>query len=237
MAELQLKQFKVEYTTFSKQGQRPDNQDRVFADQIGEDTALFMVADGMGGYASGGKAAELAIHTIKCNLENYKTTDQETIQHSVSKANFAINKSLPHSGTTIGGVILNAQQLHLFWVGDVQICILKSTGEMISSNSHNLLQQAKKAGNAVTSSEIERYSTIVTRSLGLKNETVTADQHLSVIEDGMKVLICSDGVANYLVGRILEEGCLNFPLCKTQDRFLAHGNEDNFSGVILSSKR
>ena len=55
--------MRIEYADVSLQGGRGENQDRV-AVAANEHAALLMVADGMGGYANGGRAAEVTRQTI-----------------------------------------------------------------------------------------------------------------------------------------------------------------------------
>ena len=55
---------KIEYAKLSLVGKRKDNQDRV-AIAIGDEAALLMVFDGMGGHAGGADAAETALAAVQ----------------------------------------------------------------------------------------------------------------------------------------------------------------------------
>ncbi len=64
--------MRIDYADVSLQGGRGENQDRV-AVSVSEHAALLLVVDGMGGYADGGRAAEVARQTI---IEAFRQTAQ-----------------------------------------------------------------------------------------------------------------------------------------------------------------
>ena len=107
MAELQLKRYRINYETDTSKGKRPVNEDRILVKRIHSETAIFAVADGMGGYPMGGKAAELAIETLGNQLSSSRQEiNRNFIAHCLNVANKSINNQLDESGTTIGGIIL-----------------------------------------------------------------------------------------------------------------------------------
>ena len=56
--------MKIEYAKLSLTGNRKDNQDRV-AIAVGNESALLMVFDGMGGHSDGAVAAETALAAVQ----------------------------------------------------------------------------------------------------------------------------------------------------------------------------
>ena len=60
--------MKIEYANLSLTGNRKDNQDRV-AIAVGNDAALMMVFDGMGGHSDGAIAAETALAAVQAVFE------------------------------------------------------------------------------------------------------------------------------------------------------------------------
>ena len=56
--------MKIEYAKVSAQGDRQDNQDRA-AVVVGEDAAMMLVFDGMGGHSDGARAAEVGMQVVQ----------------------------------------------------------------------------------------------------------------------------------------------------------------------------
>ncbi len=56
--------MRIDYAEVSLQGGRGENQDRV-AVAVSEHAALLIIADGMGGYADGARAAQITLQTVR----------------------------------------------------------------------------------------------------------------------------------------------------------------------------
>ena len=60
---------------------REQNEDNFFAKIYDENMALFIVADGLGGYSSGEVASKVAINTVRDNFEqNIETLKQSDVE-------------------------------------------------------------------------------------------------------------------------------------------------------------
>lgn len=212
MVELQLKRYRINYETDTSKGKRPVNEDRILVKKIHSETAIFTVADGMAGYPMGGKAAELAIETLGNQLSSSRQEiNRNFIAHCLNVANKSINNQLDESGTTIGGIILAKQSIHLFWLGDVRIKVIQPSGEIITSKDHNVLGSTSNGMEVISPDEIKRYSNRVTKCLGLHSQKVCPDYYQLPIINGVKILISSDGVhgiarENSVVKALLKQG-------------------------------
>ena len=75
----------MRYTARTDVGQkRENNEDNLYARIYDENTALFVVADGLGGYSSGEVASKVAVNNIRdnfeVNLDKLKKSDEIDIK-------------------------------------------------------------------------------------------------------------------------------------------------------------
>ena len=75
----------MRYTAKTDVGlKRENNEDNLYARIYDENTALFVVADGLGGYSSGEVASKVAVNSIRdnfeINLETLKKSDEHDIK-------------------------------------------------------------------------------------------------------------------------------------------------------------
>ena len=183
-------------------GKRRVNQDVVLTRNIGSDTYIYIVADGMGGYENGEVAAQMACESILTFLSNIDAINQDTIQKAVNKANLAIRQFQKQNnskmGTTLGAVILSKGKAKCFWVGDVKVFHYSSNKLLFESQSHNLLNEISQKELSNDLFKSSKYSNIVTRSIqGDVSKSIISYEELTVKDDD-ELIICSDGVHNII---------------------------------------
>ena len=199
MGEQHLKQYKIEYQQFSEIGKRKSNQDKISAFQIDDETSLFLVADGMGGYSYGDLAAELIIQTLneqfRYQLNNAK--DDELLSSAVSTANERIKKLVlekgAESGATLGGILIHGSNTIVFWVGDVKLMILRNNKIHFSSVSHTLENELRINDNFKEDYVNSSVRHVVTRSICGKDKVYNPEIKQMELYYGDKVLLASDG--------------------------------------------
>ncbi|MBC7913847.1 MAG: serine/threonine-protein phosphatase [Pyrinomonadaceae bacterium] len=197
MEELQLQQYKIQYHQFSTTGKRKSNQDKVSVVKINDQSALFLVADGMGGYSFGDIAAELVINEVnqKITYEIGVNSTEVVINDAISNANSLVNKLVlekeAESGATLGGILIKDLSYSIFWVGDVKILLLRNAELNFMSKSHTLENELRmnKSWEYVNSS----LRHIVTRSLSGKDKLYNPELKEIEIQEGDKLIIASDG--------------------------------------------
>ncbi|OAV64076.1 Serine/threonine phosphatase stp [Bacteroidales bacterium Barb6XT] len=187
--------------SFSGKGKREINEDYYANRQFDAQSSLHIVADGMGGYAHGEIAAEIAVKAIvDFFFENHQDQDiKKAIQKSLNIANEQIiiqRKSLHvKMGTTIAGLFIRRNIAYAFWLGDVHIYHFRNKEELFISKNHSLINEMRDKG-PVSSKDIERYGNIVTKSLSgstLEDDVPIKKLHLM---PGDVLCICSDGLYN-----------------------------------------
>ena len=163
---------------------------------------LFVVADGMGGHAAGEVASEIAVNTISECAPRH--ADAEQLGSAVEQANRdIINAAIAGEGrqgmgTTCTAAVLEENRLVIAQVGDSRAYLLHS-GQLIQiTRDHSLMANMIEAGQ-ITPEEarVHPNRSVITRALGNDPDTV-ADLYEINVEDGDRLLLCSDGLSSML---------------------------------------
>ena len=126
MEEAQLKQYKLDIISFTNKGLRQSNEDRYYHSQIDENSYLLLLADGMGGYADGNLAAEIAIEEISNYIKKGLEIDLvQRIEFAFLNAHKIIKEKLHNAGATVGGILFTDDSIFIFWAGDIKITLIK----------------------------------------------------------------------------------------------------------------
>lgn len=159
---------------------------------------LFVVADGMGGHAAGEVASEIAVTTIsECAPER---ADAEELGMAVEQANRdIINAALAGEGregmgTTCTAAMLEGNQLVIAQVGDSRAYLLHGGKLTQLTRDHSLMANMIEAGQ-ITPEEarVHPSRSVITRALG-SDPLTTPDLYEINVEDGDRLLLCSDGL-------------------------------------------
>lgn len=177
---------------------REGNEDSVFPESSGSASGpvVLMVADGMGGAVAGEVASGIAVKVASSE----DPSDPVSPEERVANANEAVGKavaadaSLAGMGTTLTLVKLNEDStLDLAHVGDSRGYLLRD-GEMRQlTTDHTLVNELIELGR-ITPEEAESHPHrhLITRVLGLG--PVGVETKNIVLEDGDRILLCSDGL-------------------------------------------
>lgn len=192
------------------QGQvRANNEDNFFLD---EKLGLLVVADGMGGHASGETASKLAVnvmhdyfHGNQQVIGDYNASYSEMtnkLNSAIHLANLAVFEAAQSSpqlkgmGTTIAAVCLNGNQLSIGHIGDSRVYLLRSGSIEQLTDDHSVVQEQVKR-EMITKEEAAKseMKNILTKALGISADT-KADLDELTMFDGDILLLCSDGLYN-----------------------------------------
>ena len=85
--------------------------------------------------------------------------------------------------------------------------------------------------------ETHPYKNIITRAIGM--ETVSADVFVTAFQSGNVLLLCTDGVSNFISKKELEEiirtsDTAKQMVFKMKSMTLERGASDNFTAVVVS---
>jgi serine/threonine protein phosphatase PrpC len=141
--------FAAVYSASSPREERP-NEDAAALIPIDEQSAVFVVADGLGGTRLGGEAAKLAILALKNALEEAHPSGSElqtAILSGIEKANDNILGLGSGAATTLAVAELQGNTMRPYHVGDSAILVFGQRGKIkLQTVSHSPVGFALEAG-------------------------------------------------------------------------------------------
>ncbi len=249
--------MRIRYAARTDVGLKRTHNEDYFA--LIEEDRLFMVADGMGGHASGDVASKMSTEVIgefyrhsrnpnatwPYRYDPTRSFAENRMIASIRLANERIhyasqrNRAQRGMGTTIVVFHLNGHDGYVGHVGDSR-CYRIRNGEIVSlTRDHSLLEDWKDARPDLTEEEIRDFphKNVITRALGMR-ETVEVDVCRFTIRDGDRYLLCSDGLSGMLtdaeIHEIIEEHeDPEDTVAELIDRSNAAGGDDNISAMLI----
>jgi serine/threonine protein phosphatase PrpC len=239
--------------------QHKPNEDSLFAaqgvrthDSQPQQFGLFVVADGMGGHASGQDASRMAIQTIVDmmlpklggGVELSDTDLQQLLVSGVQAANQAVHQKNVEDradmGTTMTAALVVGATAYIANVGDSRTYLYRE-GEGLRkvTNDHSVVASLVDAG-IIKPDDIYTHPkrNQIYRSLGEK-PVVEVDSFIEHLQPGDKMLLCSDGLwdmvrdpnIQQILGRSVPEPTqTGNALIKAA---LDGGGEDNVSVIVV----
>jgi protein phosphatase len=216
---------------------------------------LFVVADGMGGHAGGKKASALAIDSVESFiLQTFKWfaqcrgNEQDQVladfQCALGRANARIlaesadRPELHGMGTTLTLAYSLNNELFVAHVGDSR-CYLCRHGILYRlTRDHTVVEELVRHG-ALSAEEAthHRLRHVITNAVGGNSPDVKVEVHKVHLEDGDRVLLCSDGLTNMVpdeeINQLLqseaepEQACRRLVACANEA-----GGKDNITVVV-----
>jgi serine/threonine protein phosphatase PrpC len=206
--------------------------------------SIYLVCDGMGGYAAGQIASEISCKTfIDVYLHHPAQDPDVAITSGVIAANRYVldnSRAFPDRkgmGTTLVGLILLQDRYYTVQVGDSRIYRLRD-GECVQlTTDHTWVEEALSAG-VITPAEAENhpYKHVITRAIGAEPEVrpTLANAELKV---GDIFMLCSDGLVNHVDNDAIGVTLRSFPPAEAAWRLvgaaLQGGGTDNTTVLIV----
>ena len=185
---------------YSGVGGRKVNQDFLTHATMDERHAVFIVADGMGGYSHGEVAAQIAASAVKDYVEeNYTSQEPEALlREAIAFANESISiKRIVLHAKQMGTVIVVAyvcdRTAWIAWVGDSRGYVMRDGKPIFQTEDHSLINELLQV-NTLKAKDLEKYSAIVTRSLMGENDNCEPEIQSISVQEGDVIWLCSDGV-------------------------------------------
>jgi len=193
---------------------RAKNEDTFYLD---EKMGLLVVADGMGGHASGEKASNLAINVIRDYLQGPQqiigdhdpsySEATNRLNSSIRLANQAVYEAAQSSpqlkgmGTTIAAVLLTGNKLSIAHIGDSRAYLIRAGGIDQLTDDHSMVNEQVKR-SIITKEEAAQseMKNLLTKALGVRMETQADLDELTVFGDDI-LLLCTDGLSNMITDK------------------------------------
>lgn len=224
---------------------RENNEDALLV----REPSLFAVADGMGGYAAGEiasrstiKAFEAATYSLRHEQEEQNI--RKVMLEAFDKANTHVfkmavsNESYSGMGTTMTALYLPGDgHGYCCHVGDSRLYLFRNDKLEQLTHDHTLVADLKEQGK-ITDEEafVHPQRNILLQALGVE-ETVNADFFSFRLQEGDRLLLCSDGLSDMLraaeISRII--GCADPEQAadKLLEQSLDNGGRDNVSLILI----
>lgn len=194
----------MQITEYTTPGGRPDNQDFIAWERVGEADGIFVVADGMGGYDRGAEAARVCAEAVaEYMVAHWAEGTVDGDMAAVLRDAFAYADDslmlrrmalrVKAMGCCIVAAVVCAAHVHWLWLGDARGYLFRQGKEVYRTTDHSVADQLAQI-SALRPEDIEPYSHIVTRcmagdgSLGPLGVVTVARQ------TGDVLMLCTDGM-------------------------------------------
>jgi serine/threonine protein phosphatase PrpC len=222
--------------------------------------ALCVVADGLGGHATGQDASRLVVRTLTEHVLRAAALPLLTLTSSVpppddvlrtvlregsAEAHAAVRAANAERDTDMGSTLVAAlvcgEVAHIANVGDSRAYVYEQGALRRITTDHSLVEQLVEAGNIEPD---QRYThprrNQIYKSLGddEAEDEFQADIFVQRLQPGMRLLLCSDGLWELVrdpdMARILSESAGPQATCEALVRQAnENGGEDNITAIVL----
>ncbi|WP_373427208.1 PP2C family serine/threonine-protein phosphatase [Arthrobacter sp. B3I4] len=209
---------------------------------------VFAVADGMGGHEAGEIASGICVRTL-AEIPQLATGERDAtaavVQQYLLQADAGIREATgSRAGTTLSGVVVVEQTGVPYWlvlnIGDSRTYRLSHGKLSQVSVDHSEVQELVDAGE-ITPAEaaVHPRRHVVTRALGTGDET-EADYWLLPVEEGDRMLVCSDGLNGELDDEEITRILISEPDPQTAvdeliQAALRSGGRDNVTCIVVDA--
>ena len=233
---------------------RTNNEDSYFVDK---NKGIFIVADGVGGEAAGEVASKMAIEeTVKYLEEEWDYLEEcrqgqysddavfrffaDAVRHACKSVHNAGSEdsNLSRMASTFTMAVNMGTRILFCHVGDSRAYLLNSSGVHQISEDHTLAKDFVKKGLIKNESDCApHFKSVLTRTIGM-HTSVEVDCVMISVSGGDRIVLCTDGVSNYLKNRAQLLTLLEHSKCSENvktliDFALENKGEDNATAIVI----
>lgn len=228
---------------------RDNNQDSYAVCELENGAVLAVVCDGMGGAAEGALASSEAVRVIKERIcERYydgmsDLSLKTLLISAVENANNIIydlsltDEKYEGMGTTVVATIATDSYVYIVHAGDSRAYKISNGKVFQLTRDHSVVQKMLENGEITPEEAVDHpRKHIITRALGVDSEIKT-DFCQESFEDSEILVLCSDGLTNYIDTNDILELTGNERYFNFADRLVNLANEngggDNITVVAV----
>ena len=218
---------------------------------------VMVVADGMGGHAAGEIASQMAISALvslaldvpdwifKIDEEHAREVERRAIARVQEVGAMLIERgrrevALRGMGTTLTAVRSLGRDLQITHVGDSRAYLLRGGILHRLTRDHTYAQMLVDVGELAPGDVADsRHRHVLTNALGGSCVDVHVDTDQMQLEDGDRLLLCSDGLTDLVddvaITRILLEATKSSDACeRLVQQALDSGGRDNITVIVAA---
>lgn len=232
----------------SEKGRRPANEDAglvLTSEELGDVEGLYVVADGMGGRASGSVASKMAVNAVRESFRlNANSHDMAALlSDSLRAANKAVyneaqaRPELEGMGTTCVAAAIREGRVYFAHMGDSRIYLLRDGHLSILTEDHSFVAEQVRAGKiSEEDARKSRFRNVITKAIGLDPEAEPTSGS-SEFQPGDVLLLCTDGLSGPVkddeIADILLDSADPDEACgRLVSTALRNGGSDNVTALV-----
>lgn len=217
---------------------RSNNEDVVGWDA---ERRVWLVADGMGGHASGEVASAIVRDTLLADGGEEALDARVCSAHQAILSTAETDEALSGMGSTVVALHADGARGQVVWVGDSRAYLWRKGRLSRITRDHSFVELLRERDD-ISETQLRNHPNrnVVTQTLGLGDPEPSLTE--LALKDGDKVLLCSDGLNDELkddeIAAVLDQHQSPDDAAHALvERALEHGGRDNVSVVIVAFDR
>jgi len=211
---------------------------------VDENSGLWVIADGMGGYGSGDIASHIAIERVSEGVrKGYSLTDSIYSAHDAVLDAAEAGQGEWGMGTTVVALKVIGCDYEIAWVGDSRAYLFEDNQMFQITKDHSMVQEMVDNGEITQEqAEFHPQRNIISQAVGSPEiDEILVDSITGRLSVGSSILLCTDGLTTEVrelnIARILQQKIsVEDKVNKLINAALAAGGKDNVTVVIVEKK-
>ncbi|MCA1849727.1 MAG: Stp1/IreP family PP2C-type Ser/Thr phosphatase [Acidobacteria bacterium] len=212
--------------------------------------SLIIVADGMGGHASGEVASQMAVEVVNSIYYQAGNDASQALAVAIREANRRIyaasqkDEKLRGMGTTCTALVLQNGSAYAAHVGDSRLYMVRDGKIYLMTEDHSMVMEMVKRG-MITMEEARHRAdkNVILRALGTAPEVeVSTWEEPLPVKEGDQYLLCSDGLYDLIEDEEIKQALVSAPdpqaACESLIALAKErGGHDNITVAVASIRR